>query len=68
MSDYQKVPVPEGSIISSDAQHEALQNHIEKCGQCQNAIARSGKDISVAAKTKMCDEYLRLIRMFATMQ
>lgn len=64
--DYQKIPVPEGSIISTDTMHETLQDHIASCGQCKNAIDKSGRDMTheFGKRTKMCTEYLKIVQMF----
>ena len=69
MSGYEPVPVPEGSDISTDAQHEALQAHIVKCEQCKSAISQTGRhmtDQRIGTRTKMCGEYLKLVGYFAT--
>lgn len=65
MSKYEEVPVPEGSVISTDSQHETLQAHIAQCEQCQEAIKHTGKDMRVFAKTGMCNDYMMLVRAFA---
>jgi len=68
VSDWEPVPVPEGSDVSTDAQHEALQAHIAKCEQCKTAVENSGRhmDARIGTRTKMCGEYLKIVRYFAT--
>lgn len=69
VSEWEPVPVPEGSEISTDAQHEALQEHIARCDQCKTAIEQSGRhmsDLRIGTRTKMCSEYLKIVRYFAT--
>lgn len=71
MSDkFQKVPVPEGSVVSTDTQHEALQEHIATCAQCKEAISQTGKHMSgkIGTRTKMCEEYLKIVGFFAAGQ
>jgi len=74
-NDYRPVGIPEGSIISTDTQHETLQTHIKSCVQCQEAIAHTGKDMTsdyssrsaeFGKRTRMCDEYLKIVMWFAS--
>lgn len=59
--EYDPVPVPEGSIISTDVKHEVLQEHIKTCDQCRDAVTT--RPAKFGQPTKMCQEYLKLAAM-----
>lgn len=65
MAEVPYVPVPEGSMISTDVQHEALQAHIAGCRQCTDAVAHSGI-APMGTRTSMCSEYMQIIQFFAS--
>lgn len=74
-SEYRPVEIPEGSEISSDAQHQAVQIHIKDCAQCKEAISQSGRHVTsdyssksgeFGLRTKMCEKYLQIIAWFAS--
>ena len=67
--EYRKVEVPEGSEISTDNMHDALQEHIKNCAQCKEAISQTGRHMSgkLGTRTRMCGEYLKIVQYFATL-
>lgn len=75
MEKYCPVEIPEGSEISTDAQHEAVQLHIKNCIQCQEAISQTGRHVTsdyssrsgeFGTRTRMCDRYLEIILWFSS--
>lgn len=66
MKKYEPVPVPPGTEISTDPQHEAVQIHIKDCAQCKEAIDnQAGNRSKFGERTEMCQEYLKIILMFS---
>ena len=65
MPEVPYVPIPEGSMISTDTLHEAVQAHIAQCAQCSDQVSRSGP-APMGTKSGMCGEYFNIIKFFAS--